>query len=58
MTQVTITWTRPMMSRFREAYNEARDARKTEFKFDGHDFLTDYAHYLLEYLTMKFGEKA
>lgn len=35
-------------------YAKAVNNRKTQFKFDGHDFLTEYAKYLLEYLKPKF----
>lgn len=53
-----INWTRDMLSRFREAHAEAVRANQTEFVFDGNQFLTDYAKYLIEYLVGAFGEGA
>jgi hypothetical protein len=38
------------------AYKQARTKGQTQFVFEGHDLLTDYAKYLIEYLYMKFGE--
>lgn len=38
------------------AYKQARMKGQTQFVFEGHDLLTDYAKYLIEFLYMKFGE--
>lgn len=45
-----ITWTRPMLTRFRAAYQEARAAQADTFEFEGHAFVVGYAKYLIEYL--------
>ena len=35
---------------FQEAYEKARDAGAKSFVFNGHEFLVDYAKYVIEYL--------
>lgn len=45
-----INWDRPMLERFKKAYDAARKAGDTQFEFDGNVFVTDYAKYLIEYL--------
>jgi hypothetical protein len=37
----------------RAAYNEARDAGEDVFVFEGREYVTDYAKYLLEYLDIQ-----
>lgn len=45
--QATIEWTRPMLERFKVAW-AAADGK--DFTFDGHEFVSNYAKYLIEYL--------
>ena len=42
-----IAWTRPMLERFKVART---DAGGKNFTFDGHEFVSNYAKYLIEYL--------
>jgi len=51
--QATITWTRPMLERFKRKYQRAVDAKIKYFTFDGNDFVVDYAKYLIQYLDDK-----
>lgn len=46
-----IAWTRPMLQRFKKAYQACQGDR---FMFDGHEFVKGYAKYLIEYLEMQF----
>ena len=46
----TISWTRPMLKRFKVAALDARKKQQDAFVFDGNDFVTDYAFYLIQYL--------
>jgi hypothetical protein len=46
-THITISWTRPMLTRFKAAY---KAATTDTFTFDGHEFVRGYAKYLIEYL--------
>jgi hypothetical protein len=40
-----------MLERFKKAYNKAMDHSSSEiFQFEGNDFYTEYARYLIEYL--------
>lgn len=39
-----------MLVRFKRAYKEAADANRAVFDFDGHQFVVQYARYLIEYL--------
>jgi hypothetical protein len=49
-----ITWTRPMFERFKIAHKKAVDEKRESFMFDGNEFITNYAKYLIEYLGGKF----
>ncbi len=39
-----------MLKRFKKAYEEAAAANRAVFDFDGHQFVVQYARYLIEYL--------
>lgn len=43
--------------RFRKSYEKAVKENKTEFEFEGRDFLVSYAKYVLEYLETKYKTK-
>lgn len=45
-----INWNRPMLERFKAAYKEAVENDQIAFTFDGNEFVTGYAKYLIEYL--------
>ena len=46
-----IVWDRPKLERFKRAYKAARlQSGSDVFQFDGHEFVLDYAKYLIEYL--------
>lgn len=45
-----INWTKPMLERFKVAYQHARQSRSDWFVFDGNKYVTNYAKYLIEYL--------
>jgi hypothetical protein len=38
------------IKRFKRVYDNAREAKRTQFTFDGHPVLVAYAKYYLEYL--------
>lgn len=42
--------------RLRKAYQAAVDAKQEVFTFEGHDLVTAYAKYLLEYLDDVLGK--
>lgn len=50
MTPNIINWDRAMLERFKIAWIKARAAKLDSFKFDGNEFVTSYATYLIEYL--------
>lgn len=50
----SINWTREMLARFKKRYQQAVDKSEEQFNFDGNDFVTDYAKYLIEYLDEVF----
>ena len=52
----TIDWTLPMLRRFKKAYGRAVADKKDSFVFDGNEFVTDYAKYLIEYLDKEFAK--
>lgn len=49
----TINFTYNKYERFEKAYKQAIEDNKTDFFFEGHQFLTSYAKYLLEHLNNK-----
>ena len=46
-----IQWNAPMLKRFKKEYNKS--SQKESFIFEGNEFLTSYAKYLIEYLQTK-----
>lgn len=51
----TITFDTRKREALRRAYGKAVEAKLEQFTFDGHEFVTAYAKYLLEYLDTKRG---
>ena len=49
-----MTFTPTIYLKFKSEYLNAVKNNVIQFKFEGHDFLTDYAKYVLEYLKPKF----
>jgi hypothetical protein len=49
-----MTFTHDTYSRFKSHYLKATKNKKEKFTFDGHEFLTGYAKYLLMFLKPKF----
>ena len=45
-----IAWTRPKLNRLKREYGKARQTGAETFKFDGLEFVTGYARYLIEFL--------
>jgi hypothetical protein len=48
-----VTYTAEKVARLKRAYVAARKAKQDSFTFEGHEYLTSYAHYLLEFLETK-----
>lgn len=46
----TLTFDKAKREKLRKAYLQARKDSKESFTFQGSEFLTDYAKYVLEYL--------
>ena len=51
-------FTRESFRRFRVRYEQAVRDHEYEFEFDGHEFATDFAKYVGEYLDLKFGKES
>ena len=49
----TIEWTRPSLERFKKEYNKHKDHPEETFKFEGNEYLVNYAKYLIEYLETR-----
>lgn len=54
--RIMIDFDKPKRERLREAYQKALEEGKDRFDFDGHEVLTRYAYYLLEYLDQALGD--
>ena len=52
-----IMFDRPMLNRLKKAYDRATSESKDMFTFEGNDYVTNYAKYLIEYLEEKFKNK-
>ena len=50
----TISFTPESFKNFKSDYNSAVENNQEMFVFDGNDFLTSYAKYVIEYLKTKF----
>jgi len=44
----------PMLNRLKKAYDKATSESKDMFAFEGNDYITNYAKYLIEYLEERF----
>ncbi len=51
----SITWTRPKLRRFKVAQQAAEKRLATAFCWEGYDFDTRYAKYLIEWLEGELG---
>lgn len=49
-----VNWDQAMFERFKIAYGKAVEEKRESFFFDGNEYLTSYAKYLIEYLKTKF----
>lgn len=52
--QPIVTFDGDVLKRFKTAYDNAVAADSVDFVFEGNEFLTEYARYLIEYLEKKF----
>jgi hypothetical protein len=52
-----ITFTPALFKKLKSAYNKAVKENKDSFVFEGDEWLTSYAKYVIEYLTPKFKNK-
>jgi hypothetical protein len=57
MSEETMVFTKRKYLDLRNDYLKAVEEDKKEFEFEGHRFLTAYAKYLLEYLTMELEKR-
>lgn len=48
--QGMVSWNRPMLERMKKRYSKAVERGEEVFRFDGHEYVRDYAKYLIEYL--------
>ena len=53
----TISFDLPTYQRLKKEYQRSVDNNVEIFVFDGHELLTSYAKYMIEYLTTKFNQK-
>tara|TARA_Y100001937_G_scaffold27619_1_gene39736 strand:- start:198 stop:365 length:168 start_codon:yes stop_codon:yes gene_type:complete len=53
----TITFSQEKLQHLKDAYAVAVTEGRDQFTFEGHELLTSYAKYLIEYLTLKLENK-
>lgn len=56
--QETVNFTREKRDALRRAYDRAAGKGQVQFMFEGREYLTGYAKYLLEYLDGQFRAEA
>ncbi len=49
----TTDWDRPMLRRFKREYAEAVENKEESFRFDGNEYDTEYAKYMICFLDTK-----
>ena len=49
-----VPFTRDSLRRLRKAHKQAKESKNTSFYFDGNEYLTAYAGYVIEYLEIEF----
>jgi hypothetical protein len=49
-----VEFDKPKLERLKKLCNQAVASKKIVFEFDGREYVTDYAKYLIEFLTPKF----
>jgi hypothetical protein len=54
---VNVEFDQPKLKLFKAAYAKAVEAKQDSFWFEGHEFLTSYAKYVIEYLEGLFKGK-
>jgi hypothetical protein len=54
MTSPQTIFTQEKVLALRRAYAHAVETKQEQFTFEGHELMTGYAKYLLEYLKMQF----
>ena len=52
-----ITFSQEKLKQLKDAYAVAVTEGRDKFTFEGHELLTSYAKYLIEYLTLKLENK-
>jgi len=52
-----VNFNREKLGQFKKIYLAAVEDKKETFIFDGEEYLTGYAKYVVEYLEMKFKKK-
>ena len=53
----TINFNPEKLERLRSRYKQAVDSGEKDFSFEGSEFVTGYAKYVIEYLDMEFAKK-
>ena len=51
-----IEWHRAKLKRFKRSYQIALQKRHVKFTFEGTEFLTSYAHYLIKFLEQQLAK--
>ena len=52
----TIEFTKEKLQLFKHDYKKAKEKELSEFTFEGHGFLLDYAKYAIEYLDSQMSK--
>lgn len=54
--QKYISWDKLMAKRLKKRYQQAVENGEKDFTFEGNEFVTNFAKYLLEYLESRLGK--
>lgn len=53
-----INFTPGLARELRKAFDRAKGSGEDRFTWEGHEFVTDYAYYLLIYLSQQFNDES
>jgi hypothetical protein len=53
----TILWSSEILTLFKKVYTKAVNEKAESFFFMGHEFVTGYAKYLIQYLEQRLKDK-
>ncbi len=58
MADIVIEWTPKLLKQLKKVYSEFKDSPEAVFMFMGHEFVSSYTKYMIEYLEGQFKKES